>query len=93
MKPIRVIENYWSRLYCTVFNISGCCFYNYILLGCYKDRKKTLLHELQHFYQFRSIRWFPIKYLLQTIRNGYWNNKYEKQHFNLSYYLNNNRFV
>jgi hypothetical protein len=36
-----------------------------------------LLHELRHVHHFRSSRTFPIRYLLESVRRGYANNRYE----------------
>jgi len=77
MKTVRVIENYWSWLLCSLCNISAFTFYNYIFLGCCRDREKVLRHEVVHIHQYRSIRFFLIKYFWETIKKGYWNNKFE----------------
>ncbi len=36
-----------------------------------------LLHELRHVHQFRRQRTFPVRYLWQSLRNGYSRNAYE----------------
>jgi hypothetical protein len=38
---------------------------------------ELLLHELRHVAQFRASRFFPILYLWESLRRGYWNNRYE----------------
>ena len=40
---------------------------------------RWLKHELKHIDQFRQHGYFPFiwKYLVESIRNGYYNNKYE----------------
>ena len=37
-----------------------------------------LLHELRHLQQFQEDRLFPLRYLLETLRRGYTNNRYER---------------
>jgi hypothetical protein len=43
--------------------------------------KRWLRHELKHIQQFHEYGFFPFifKYLLETIRNGYYNNRFEKE--------------
>ena len=36
-----------------------------------------LLHELRHVHHFRASRAFPLWYLLESVRRGYANNRYE----------------
>ena len=36
-----------------------------------------LLHELRHVHHFRASRTFPLRYLLESARRGYANNRYE----------------
>ena len=36
-----------------------------------------LLHELRHVHHFRSSRSFPLRYLVESLRRGYANNRYE----------------
>jgi hypothetical protein len=36
-----------------------------------------LLHELRHVHQFLDERTFPVRYLWQSLRNGYTHNAYE----------------
>jgi hypothetical protein len=36
-----------------------------------------LLHELRHVHQFLDERTFPVRYLWQSLRNGYTRNAYE----------------
>ena len=36
-----------------------------------------LLHEVRHVQQFATIRWFPVRYLWQSLRHGYHANRYE----------------
>jgi hypothetical protein len=38
---------------------------------------ELLLHELRHVDQFQDDRWFPLRYLLGTVRHGYHDNPYE----------------
>ncbi|MEP7278112.1 MAG: DUF4157 domain-containing protein [Bacteroidota bacterium] len=43
--------------------------------------RKWVRHELAHIQQFRQHGYisFLVKYLVESIRNGYYNNKYEKE--------------
>ena len=34
-------------------------------------------HEEKHKEQFRTIKWFALKYLAELLLHGYWNSKYE----------------
>lgn len=79
MKRIIVIDGYWSRLLCSILNVSAFTIYNLIFLGCYVNKRDILLHEITHFHQFRGDKWFPIKYLWYNVKYGYWNNPYEIQ--------------
>jgi len=36
-----------------------------------------LLHELAHVRQWRSVSWFPIRYIWESLRRGYDRNRYE----------------
>ena len=36
-----------------------------------------LLHELRHVHHFRMSRTFPVRYLLESLRRGYVNNRFE----------------
>ena len=38
---------------------------------------ELLLHEFGHVRQFRSSRWFPLLYLMESGRRGYSGNRYE----------------
>lgn len=38
---------------------------------------ELLLHELRHVQQFEEDRTFPLRYLWQSLRHGYVNNRYE----------------
>ena len=38
---------------------------------------ELLLHELRHVHHFRASRAFPLLYLLESVRRGYANNRYE----------------
>ncbi|MBV9774080.1 MAG: DUF4157 domain-containing protein [Gemmatimonadetes bacterium] len=39
--------------------------------------RDLLVHELTHVRQWESDRLFPVRYTLESIRRGYWNNRYE----------------
>ena len=41
----------------------------------YKDM--FLRHEMQHAIQYQTIRFFALKYIWETIKSGYFKNKYE----------------
>ncbi len=79
-KKIKYINNYWSCLICAIFNIAAFTFYNRIFFGShyYRNNKRIIKHELKHVEQFYIIKFFPIKYLWELIKNGR-NNKYEKE--------------
>jgi len=36
-----------------------------------------LLHELRHVQQFAGIWWFPLRYVWESLRHGYHDNRYE----------------
>jgi Domain of unknown function (DUF4157) len=36
-----------------------------------------LLHEIRHVQQFATIWWFPIRYVWESLRRGYYANRYE----------------
>lgn len=36
-----------------------------------------LLHELTHVRQWRAVRWFPVRYVWESVRRGYRQNCYE----------------
>jgi hypothetical protein len=38
---------------------------------------ELLLHELAHVRQWRSVRWFAMRYLWECVRRGYVQNRYE----------------
>ncbi|GAC1693970.1 MAG: hypothetical protein NVS9B3_12220 [Gemmatimonadaceae bacterium] len=39
---------------------------------------ELLLHEIRHVQQFRERRLFVLRYLLESIRRGYWANRFER---------------
>jgi hypothetical protein len=45
------------------------------------SNKKWLRHELAHIKQFRQHGYLPflLKYIVESIKNGYYNNKFEKE--------------
>lgn len=49
--------------------------------GEFVCNKRWLRHELMHIQQFRRYGYLPFlcRYLAESIRNGYYNNKYEKE--------------
>lgn len=79
-KKVKYINSYWSRLICAIFNIAAFTFYNRIFFCShyYRNNKRIIKHELKHVEQFYTIKFFPIKYLWELIKNGR-NNKYEKE--------------
>jgi hypothetical protein len=38
---------------------------------------ELLLHELRHVHQFQASATFPLRYLWETLRRGYYGNRYE----------------
>lgn len=41
------------------------------------NKDMFLRHEMQHAIQYQTIRLFALKYIWETIKNGYFKNKYE----------------
>jgi hypothetical protein len=39
--------------------------------------RRLLVHELTHVRQWEQDRWFPVRYAVESLRRGYWNNRYE----------------
>lgn len=39
---------------------------------------ELLLHELAHVEQWRSVSWFAARYVWESLRNGYLNNRFER---------------
>ncbi|HLL46344.1 MAG TPA: DUF4157 domain-containing protein [Longimicrobiaceae bacterium] len=39
--------------------------------------RRLLVHELTHVRQWEEDRLFPLRYALESLRRGYWNNRYE----------------
>ena len=39
--------------------------------------RRLLVHELVHVRQWKEDRLFPVRYALESLRRGYWNNRYE----------------
>jgi hypothetical protein len=38
---------------------------------------ELLLHEVRHVHQFQALRGFPLRYVWESLRRGYLNNRYE----------------
>ena len=38
---------------------------------------ELLLHELRHVHQFEASPVFPLRYVWETVRRGYWRNRFE----------------
>jgi hypothetical protein len=38
---------------------------------------ELLLHELRHVQQFAERKTFPLRYIWESLRRGYWSNRYE----------------
>ena len=38
---------------------------------------ELLLHELRHVQQFATSRWFPLRYVFESLRRGYHGNRFE----------------
>jgi hypothetical protein len=41
--------------------------------------RELLVHELVHVRQWEEDRLFPLRYALEHVRYGYWNNRYEQE--------------
>ncbi len=39
--------------------------------------RDLLLHELEHVRQWRTVRWFALRYMWESLRRGYTNNRFE----------------
>lgn len=48
-----------------------------ITAEAFVERKAFMRHELQHIIQYHTIRFFVLKYIWETLKKGYFNNKYE----------------
>jgi len=68
MKPIKVIENRFSKIICAYLDIPALTLGRYILLGCYENRYETLLKETTHFFQNRTIWWYVRDIFWKLIR-------------------------
>ena len=52
--------------------------WGYVFLGHgLEPTADLLLHELRHVQQFQTIRAFPLRYLWELARHGYWDNRFE----------------
>ena len=71
--PVRI--GGWSLLQSTAAAIT---LWNTVFLapGTPFD-EELLLHELRHVHQFQSSRVFPLQYLLESLRRGYHQNRFE----------------
>lgn len=41
--------------------------------------RRLLVHELEHVRQWTEDPLFPLRYTWESLRHGYWNNRYEQQ--------------
>ena len=41
--------------------------------------RRLLAHELAHVRQWSEDPLFPLRYTIESLRHGYWNNRYEKE--------------
>lgn len=52
--------------------------WSYVFLGGgLEPTAELVLHELRHVQQFQSIRAFPLRYLWELARRGYYHNRFE----------------
>lgn len=59
-------------------SVAAITLWNTIWLGRHATvDAELLLHESRHVAQFRASKVFPIRYLWESLRRGYWNNRYE----------------
>jgi hypothetical protein len=59
-------------------SVSAITLWSTIWLGDSADATaELLLHESRHVAQFEASKLFPIHYLWESLRRGYWNNRYE----------------
>ena len=65
----------WSLLQPTAAAIT---LWRYVFLAPDTEPEaELLLHELRHVQQFQASRVFPLRYLLESLRRGYQENRYE----------------
>ena len=59
-------------------SVSAITLWSTVFLGDHAPfEPELLLHELRHVHQFQSGPTFPLRYLWQSARHGYMNNRYE----------------
>ncbi len=43
----------------------------------HQDERELLLHEHAHVEQWRTVPWFAVRYVWESLRRGYFNNRFE----------------
>ncbi len=83
---VRVKEGGLVGLLLKLFKVKGICFFRkiYYVKGSIKDNiqmGKFLAHELTHTLQYRreGVLPFLIKYIKETLKNGYHKSRYEEE--------------
>jgi hypothetical protein len=83
----------YSKNICRLFLCAnGVTLYpNIYIYSPFHIRKELINHELIHWFQQKNTKHFYLAYAIETLCNGYKNNKYEKEAYrnedNLSYIL------
>jgi hypothetical protein len=59
-------------------SVAAITLWSTVWLGAHANPDaELLLHESRHVAQFRARKAFPILYLWESLRRGYWNNRFE----------------
>ncbi len=59
-------------------SVTGITFGRTVWLGANAALSaELLLHELRHVHQFASVRAFPLRYVWESLRRGYFHNRFE----------------
>ena len=59
-------------------SVAGITLWRTVFLGRHAPLSvELLLHELRHVQQFEASRAFPVQYLWETVKSGYYRNRFE----------------
>lgn len=60
-------------------SVAGITLWRTVFLGRHAPLSlELLLHELRHVQQFEESRLFPVQYLWETVKSGYFSNRFER---------------
>jgi hypothetical protein len=60
-------------------SVAGITLWRTVFLGRHAPLSvELLLHELRHVQQFEASRLFPVQYLWETVKSGYFRNRFER---------------